>query len=202
MIRPYISYISNHYTQMGYQSPHKLQQEFVQQNFDFKKQIGVITVIPFKVGKRISSRLTASGMYWQEKDDTFFDIPFNRKTLWGYFQLNNDIALSSNPNIKLNVSGHYTTPTAIQGIFDLGATADLSAALTWTFSKERATLILKGNDLMNTRTPFASIDYKGQKSTHNTFRDTRTVFLSFVYRFGGYKEKERKEVDTSRFGTN
>ena len=200
VIRPYISYTPNHFAQMPYQSPDKLQKEFMQQNFDFKKQIGLIAVVPFNIGARISSRFTASGMYWQEKDDTFFDIPFNRKTLWAYFQLNNDVNISSNPNIKLNISGHYTTPTAIQGIFDLGATADLSAAATWTFSKERAKLILKGNDLLNTRMPFASIDYKGQKSTIAGSRDTRFVSLSFIYRFGEYKEKEKKEVDTSRFG--
>ena len=65
--------------------------------------------------------------------------------------------------------------------------------------QERAKLILKGNDLLNMRMPFASIDYKGQKSTIAGSRDTRLVSLSFIYRFGGYKEKEKKEVDTSRF---
>jgi hypothetical protein len=29
---------------------------------------------------------------------------------------------------------------------------------------------------------------------------TRNFTLSLVYRFGGYKKKETKEVDTSRFG--
>ena len=29
---------------------------------------------------------------------------------------------------------------------------------------------------------------------------TRNVTVNFVYRFGGYKDKERKKVDTSRFG--
>lgn len=43
-------------------------------------------------------------------------------------------------------------------------------------------------------------DYMGQKSSLDATRDTRFFSLSFLYRFGGYKEKERKEVDTSRFG--
>ncbi|MDD3789704.1 MAG: hypothetical protein PHO94_13580, partial [Petrimonas sp.] len=79
---------------------------------------------------------------------------------------------------------------------------NLSTALTWTFDKDRAKLILKADDIFNTRTPFASIDYMGQKSTLKAFRDTRSISFSFIYRFGGYKEKDRKEVDTSRFGTN
>ncbi len=29
---------------------------------------------------------------------------------------------------------------------------------------------------------------------------TRNVTVNFVYRFGGYKDRERKKVDTSRFG--
>lgn len=38
------------------------------------------------------------------------------------------------------------------------------------------------------------------KLSGKAFQDTRLFSLSFVYRFGGYKEKDRKEVDTSRFG--
>ena len=30
--------------------------------------------------------------------------------------------------------------------------------------------------------------------------DNRYVSLSFTYKFGGFKPKEHKEVDTSRFG--
>ena len=29
---------------------------------------------------------------------------------------------------------------------------------------------------------------------------TRYVSLDFIYRFGGYKKREVKEIDTSRFG--
>jgi len=102
----------------------------------------------------------------------------------------------------MNVSGYVSTPTGIQGIYDLGASGNLAGALTWTFDRNRTQIILKADDVLNTRTPLASIDFKGQKSTLNAFRDTRTVSLSFIYRFGGYKEKEHKQVDTSRFGTN
>ena len=102
----------------------------------------------------------------------------------------------------MNVSGYVSTPGAIQGIYDLGASGNLSSALTWTFDKARARLILKADDIFDTRTPRAFINYKGQKSMLKAYRYTRTFSLSFVYRFGGYKEKERKEVDTSRFGTN
>ena len=200
VFRVFMDYTPDYFIQLPYQSREKLQQEFTEQNFDFKRQTGLLAVIPFTIGKRISSRFVTNGLYWREKDDTFFDIPFNRTTLLGYFQLNSDIDLSSKPDIKMNISGYYSTPNAIQGIYDLGASGDLSAGLTWTFDRERAKLILNAGDILNTRTPSAKIDYMGQKSRLDAFQDNRQISLSFIYRFGGFKEKEKKEIDTSRFG--
>ncbi len=201
VIRPYINYIPDYFVQLPYQSREKLQQEFMEQNYTFRQNIGLLGVVPFKIEDRISSRLVANIMYWHEKDDEFFDISFDRKTVMGVFQMNHDIILSVKPDLKMNISGYVTTPTGIQGIYDLGASGDLSSGITWTFDKQRARIILKADDIFNTRTPVASIDYKGQKSSLNAFRDTRMISVSFVYRFGGYKDIERKEVDTSRFGT-
>lgn len=200
VIRPYMNYIPGYFAQLPYQSPHELRQEFVEQNYTYRRNIGLMGVIPFNIGKHISSRFIANGMYWREKDDEFFDIPFDRRAVVGIFQMNHDISLASKPDLKMNISGYVSTPGAIQGIYDLGASGNLSGALTWTFQKDRARLILKADDIFNTRIPAASINYKGQKSSLKVFQDTRLVSLSFVYRFGGYKEPERKEVDTSRFG--
>lgn len=201
VIRPYLNHIPDYFVQLPYQSPEKLQQEFMEQNFTFRQNIGLLGVVPFNIGKRISSRVTANIMYMREKDDAFFDLSFDRKTVLGILQMNHDIILSNKPDLRMNVSGYVTTPTAIQGIFDLGASGNLAGSLTWTFCRDKARLILKGEDLLNTRLPVATIDFKGQKSRLDTFQDKRMVSLSFVYRFGGYKEKEQKEVDTSRFGT-
>lgn len=202
VFRPYMNYMPDYFVQLPYQSPHKLEQIFMEQNYTFRQNIGLLGVVPFNIGKRISSRIVGNVMYWHEKDDEFFDISFDRKTVMGVLQMNHDIALSAKPDIKMNVSGYVTTPSGIQGIYDLGASGNLSGALTWTFDKNRATLIFKTDDVLGTRTPVASIDYQGQKSQLKAFRDTRTFSLSLVYRFGGYEESDRKEVDSSRFGTN
>ncbi len=202
IIRPYLNYIPNYFTQLPFQSREKLQQEFIEQNFTYRGNMGLLGIVPFKIGKRISSRFIANVMLWREKDDEFFDISFDRKTVMAIFNMNHDITISANPDIRMNVTGYIAPAGGIQGIYDLGASENLSSALTWTFDKDRARLILKADDIFNTRTPVGSIDFKGQKSTLKAFRDNRTLSLSFIYRFGGYKEKERKEVDTSRFGTN
>ena len=200
VIRPYFNHITDYYTQLPYQSPDMLRQEFVMQNFNFQQQAGLMVVLPFNLGKKIASRLVTNGMYRREKDDSFYDIPFDRKTMFGFFQLNTDIRLSDKPNLKMNLSGYYATPGAIQGIYDLGGMGDLSAGLTWSFDQERARIILKGTDFFKTNTPNASIDYMGQRSSLDATRDSRSFSISLLYRFGGYREKERKEVDTSRFG--
>lgn len=201
VVRPFFSYVSDYFTQLPYQSKKKLQQEFVQQNYDYRKQMGVLAVVPFNITKRVSSRFITQGIYWHEKDDSFFDIPFDRHVFFGYVSLNNDINISSKPDLKMNVSAYYTTP-AIQGIFNLSHTSNVSSGITWTFDKQRAKLILKANDIFKTSLPLATIDFKGQKSTLKSYQDARVISLSFIYRFGGFKEKEKKEVDTSRFGTN
>lgn len=202
VIRPYFNHLADYFIQLPYQSPEKLQQEFVEQNFNFRQNMGLLGVVPFKLGNRVSSRITANIMYMREKDDDFFDIPFDRKAIFGILNMSHDIILYNKPNLQMNVSGYVATPTAIQGIFDLGASGNLAGALTWTFAQDKAKLVLRGEDLLNTRTPVASVNFKGQKSRLETFQDKRMVYLSFIYRFGEYKEKERKTVDTSRFGTN
>lgn len=60
-----------------------------------------------------------------EKDDAFFDLSFDRKTVSGILQMNNDIVFPSKPDIQLNLSGYVTTPTAIQEFFDLGVSGTI-----------------------------------------------------------------------------
>lgn len=42
--------------------------------------------------------------------------------------------------------------------------------------------------------------YAGQHIDMDSGAYTRAFTIHFAYRFGGYKEKTRKKVDTSRFG--
>ncbi|OPZ25701.1 MAG: hypothetical protein BWZ00_01790 [Bacteroidetes bacterium ADurb.BinA174] len=203
VMRAYFNYIPNYFTELPYQSHEKLEQKVISQNYNFRQNIGLMGVVPFKMGNRVSSRFVANVMYIREKDNEFFDISFDRKTVLGILNMNHDIILSNKPDLQMNISGYVTTPTGIQGLYDLSSAGNLSASVTWVFDRRRAKIILKADDVFNTRIPHtASIDYKGQKSTLKAYRYTRTISLSFIYRFGGYKEKQRKTVDTSRFGTN
>ena len=48
--------------------------------------------------------------------------------------------------------------------------------------------------------PDMKVRFEGQYLDMNTSFYTRAVKVSFIYRFGGYKKKEVKNVDISRFG--
>jgi len=47
---------------------------------------------------------------------------------------------------------------------------------------------------------FLKVRFKGQDLDMNSAFYSRAFTLNLSYRFGGYKKKNLKEVDTSRFG--
>ena len=67
-------------------------------------------------------------------------------------------------------------------------------------ANKKAELRMKVNDIFDSATPDATVNYKGQHFEMNQHADSRYFSMSFTYKFGGFKSKERKEVDTSRFG--
>ena len=54
------------------------------------------------------------------------------------------------------------------------------------------------NDILQTSSINPRITY-GNQNLKMKFACYRTFGLSLVYKFGGYKEEERKKVDTTRF---
>ncbi|MCI6160094.1 MAG: signal protein, partial [Prevotellaceae bacterium] len=74
----------------------------------------------------------------------------------------------------------------------------LDLSVRWQFWSKRAVLRLYCNDLFETSGINPAIDFKGQNMRMN-FSCYRMFGASFTYRFGSYKEKQRKEVDMSRF---
>ena len=88
----------------------------------------------------------------------------------------------------------------IQGLYDISSVWKVDAGLKWTFADKKAELRLNANDLFDSYDLNSKVNYKGQNLIMNQRRDSRSLSVSFVYKFGGYKTKEHKSVDTSRFG--
>lgn len=99
----------------------------------------------------------------------------------------------------MELNGIYVSPS-LQGICDLSSVWWIDAGLKWTFASQKAELKLNAADIFNSANPDVLINYKGQNLVIRQKINSRRISLSFTYKFGGYKPKEHKEVDTSRFG--
>ena len=68
------------------------------------------------------------------------------------------------------------------------------------FANDKISLSARCNDIFNEGMPKTKVRFKGQYLDMNSAAYSRTFTVHFSFRFGGYKKKEIKEVDTSRFG--
>ena len=93
---------------------------------------------------------------------------------------------------------HFVHSKAIQGIYDLPVSGNVNAALRYGFAKGKAILNLYCNDIFETGQISPRIRFRTQNVT-NHYSCFRELGVSFTYKFGGYKEKQREGVDTSRF---
>ena len=200
-ILAFCDYVPDYFVQLPYQNTSELKNVFRFENMDYLLQFGLGVIVPFRVGEFWNSQVTLTGQRIQEKLDHFHDLSFNNEKYTGQFKMDNTFTLSkSRPNLKLDLNGYFVTG-AVQGVYDLGYLYDVSSALKWQFADDRATLILKCNNIFRSNMPHTmEINQSGQYSRLWKLDDQRCVTVSFVWKFGGYKKKEHEAVDASRFG--
>ena len=191
------SHTKDNATQTLYQSPDRLVEIYKYFNFDFEQQAGIQAVVPFTIGRWLSSRFTLTGVYDRQKDSDFWNIPFDRKVYYAMLNMNHTLTLSSRPDLRLIVNGMMRSK-AIQGIYDLPVSGNVDVALRYTFAGGKALFTFRCNDLFETAQISPRIRYATQNVT-NHYSAFRELGISFTYKFGGYKEKKREGVDTSRF---
>lgn len=195
------SYIKDNFNQLPYQESSRLALIYKTQNFDYKGRLTAHVILPFKINDIVDSRLMLVGFYDKAKSNHFHDISFNKDNWVGYVTLNNTFKISSKPNIKAELSGAYMTPN-IQGPMTISRLYKVSTGIKWTFDNNNAEINLKLDDISNSWAPKQlRINNNGQDLRMKLFQDSRRFSVSFTYKFGGYKEKKRDEVDTSRFGS-
>ena len=201
MLVAFCEYTPDYFAQLPYQSDTELKTVFRFENMDYSLETGLAVIIPFNVGRFWNSRITLRGWRMQEKNDNFHGISYNREAYLGLAHMSNTFNLCDKPNLKMTIDGQYVTPGAIQGIYDLGSMYEISAGLKWTFLNDRASLTLKGDDIFASSIPRTiKINQGNQWSRMRKLNDERCLKLSFVWKFGGYKEREHDSIDTSRFG--
>lgn len=191
---------ADNFAQLPYKLPDRLAEvnQFI--NYNFSRQIGARIMAPYKVGKWWNGNGLLLAMLARDKADQFHDLSFDRRKVVYVIRTSNTFTLSKKPDLVMSLSGFLQTK-AVQGIYDLGNYCDVTTSLKWTSPNKKAQLTLTGDDLLNSRNWMdLRIDYANQHSRTKFHNDNRSVTLSFLYKFGGYKEKRRTEVDTQRLG--
>ena len=199
MANLYFSHVQNKFEQLAYQAADKLSLIYQTVNYDYTQQIGLTLVLPFSINGIWDTRFTLDGTYNKAVDKSYHNLSFNIDKFRGIAVMNNTFKLTSKPDIRLEVDGIYCSPM-LQGIYTLTPIWKVDSGLKMIFANQHAELRINGSDLFNSSIPNAKVNYKGQNLKMNQKPDERAVMFSFTYKFGGYKAKQHKAVDTSRFG--
>lgn len=193
----WFSHTEDYATQTLYQSPERLVEIYRYLNFDFQRQAGIQASLPFKIKKWLDSRLTLIGVWMREKDNDFYDMPFDRRICYGMAVWNNTVTLSTRPDLRLTLNG-FMRSKAHQGTYDLPASGNVDITLRYAFAGQNCILSAWCKDIFETAGIDPYIRLARQWVT-NDYSCYRSVGLSFTWKFGGYQEKRREAVDTSRF---
>ena len=184
--------------QLPYQTTDRMAVIMKETNFDYSNSFGLQASAIFSAGKWLNGNVFAVGTYKHDKSSHFFDLPFNRKKLSVILGGTASVKLCSTQDLRLILNPFYQTK-AIQGVYDISPIFRMDAKLQWSSHDGKWGLRLNGSNIFNNRFDTRSVqgnqDYR-MKINYNW----ASVTFAVIYKFGGYKEKTVKEVDTSRMG--
>ena len=184
--------------QLPYQTTDRMAVIMKETNFDYSNSFGLQASAIFSAGKWLNGNVFAVGTYKHDKSSHFFDLPFNRKKLSVRLGGTASVILCSTQDLRL-ILNPFIQSKAIQGVYDISPIFRMNAKLQWSSHDGRWGLRLNGNNIFNnkydTRSVQGNQDYR-MKINYSL----ASVTFAVIYKFGGYKEKTVKEVDTSRMG--
>ena len=184
--------------QLPYQTTDRMAVIMKETNFDYSNSFGLQASAIFSVGKWLNGNVFAVGTYKHDKSSHFFDLPFNRKKLSVRLGGTASVKLCSTQDLRL-ILNPFIQSKAIQGVYDISPIFRMNAKLQWSSHDGRWGLRLNGNNIFNnkydTRSVQGNQDYR-MKINYSW----ASVTFAVIYKFGGYKEKNIKKVDTSRMG--
>ena len=188
----------DYFVQLPYQTTERMAVIMKETNFDYSNSFGLQASAIFNAGKWLNGNVFAVGTYKHDKSSHFFDLPFNRKKLSVILGGTASVKLSSTQDLRLILNPFYQTK-AIQGVYDISPVFSMDAKLQWSSHDGKWGLRLNGSNIFNnqfdTRSVQGNQDYR-MKVNYNW----ASVTFAVIYKFGGYKEKNVKAVDTSRMG--
>lgn len=188
----------DYFVQLPYQTTERMAVIMKETNFDYSNSYGLQASVIFNVGKWLNGNVFAVGTYKHDKSSNFFDLPFNRKKFSVILGGTASVKLCNTQDLRLILNPFFQSK-AIQGVYDISPIFSMDAKLQWSSHDGKWGLRLNGsnifNNLYDTRSVQGNQDYR-MKINYNW----ASVTFAVIYKFGGYKEKNVKAVDTSRMG--
>ena len=187
----------DYFVQMAYQPTDRMAVIMKETNFDYSNYFGLQASAQFRVGSWLNGNIMATALYRHDKTQ-FFDLPIDRTRLSGILGGMAVVKFSQRHNIQFILNPFFQTK-AIQGVYDIDPFLQLNATLRYTSKNGKWSLVAKGENILNsrisTRSTIANQDY-----AMRVWMPYTNYSLTAVYRIGNFKEKQKKQVDTSRMG--
>ena len=188
----------DYFVQLPYQTTERMAVIMKETNFDYSNSYGLQASVIFNAGKWLNGNVFAVGTYKHDKSSHFFDLPFNRKKLSVILGGTASVKLCNTQDLRLILNPFFQSK-AKQGVYDISPIFSMDAKLQWSSHDGRWGVRLNGSNIFNNRFDTRSVqgnqDYR-MKINYNW----ASVSFAVIYKFGGYKEKNIKKVDTSRMG--
>ena len=194
----FASLMPDYFVQLPYQTTDRMAVIMKETNFDYSNSYGLQASVIFNAGKWLNGNVFAVGTYKHDKSSHFFNLPFNRKKLSVILGGTASVKLCNTQDLRLILNPFFQSK-AKQGVYDISPIFSMDAKLQWSSHDGRWGVRLNGSNIFNNRFDTRSVqgnqDYR-MKINYNW----ASVSFAVIYKFGGYREKNIKKVDTSRMG--
>lgn len=184
--------------QLPYQPTDRMAVILKETNFNYENSFGLQASAIFSAGKWLNGNVFAVGIYNHTKSDVFFDLPFDRKNFTAAFGGTASVKLCRTQDLRLILNPFFQSK-AIQGVYDISPIFRMNVKLQWSSHDGKWGLRINGSNIFNNKADTRSVqgnqDYR-MKINNNW----ATATFAVIYKFGGYKEKNVKVIDTSRMG--
>ena len=187
----------DYFVQMAYQPTARMAVIMKETNFDYSNYFGLQASAQFRMGSWLNGNVMVTTLYRHDRTD-FFDLPIDRTCLSGILGGTAVAKLSQRHNVQFILNPFFQTKS-VQGLYDIDPFLRLNATLRYTTKNGKWSLVAKGENILNayisTSSTIAHQDY-----TMRVWMPYTNYSLTAIYRLGNFKEKQKKQVDTSRMG--
>ena len=188
----------DYFVQMAYQPTDRMAVIMKETNFDYSNYFGLQASMQFRVGQWLNGNIMGTALYRHDKSMNFFDLPIDRTRLSSILGGMAVVKFSQRHNIQFILNPFFQTK-AIQGGYDIDPFLRLNATLRYTSKNGKWSLVAKGENILNSRISTRST-IANQNYAMRVWMPYTNYSLTAVYRIGNFKEKQKKQVDTSRMG--